>query len=104
MDDLQQLGGNIDLVGFRQVDGGSMIVVKKLVGNYARKFSDRLAAFERLTLTVKPVHHTEGGSSMYELHAKVCFDGKSSNADTTDHNLFFAVDKVLKGVEKQTLQ
>lgn len=103
MEDLQRLGGNINLVGFRDVDGGSMIVVKKLVGNYVRKFTDRLSAFESLTLTMKQIHGSENHSGSFEVHAKVLFNGKSQHSDTTDHNLFFGVDQVLKSLEKQTL-
>ena len=103
MDDLQSLGGNIDLVGFREVDGGSMIVVKKLVGNYTKKFSSRLSNFERLVISMKPVHSSNDKGGAYELRGKILYDGKSDHADITDHNLFFAVDNVLKKLEKLSL-
>ena len=33
MDDSMQLGGSIELSGFRNLDGASMVVLKKIVGN-----------------------------------------------------------------------
>ena len=40
MDDNVQLGGNIELSGFRDIDGASMVVLKKIIGNYARRLSE----------------------------------------------------------------
>jgi len=34
MSDELQLGGNINLSGFKEIDSGSMVVLKKIVGNY----------------------------------------------------------------------
>jgi hypothetical protein len=100
--DVQQLGGSIDLVGFRDIDGGSMIVVKKIVGNYTKKFTTRLENFERIIITMKPVHKVDETKSQYELHGRLLHSGKTENAELTDHNLFFALDKVLKSLEKRT--
>ena len=46
MSDALQLGGNIELSGFREIDPASMVIIKKIVGNYARKFSDHFDGFE----------------------------------------------------------
>ena len=94
------LGGNIELSGFNVVDGAGMIVVKKIVGNYARRFSEITKQFELLSLTLKTVHEREK-SEKYELHAKVMDTGKSYTAEVTDRNLFFAIDNVLKKVEQE---
>jgi len=37
-----QLGGQIVLSGFKELKPAEIIVVKKLVGSYARKFSDNV--------------------------------------------------------------
>ncbi|MBD3318425.1 hypothetical protein GF342_00790 [Candidatus Woesearchaeota archaeon] len=103
MDDVQRLGGNIDLAGFRDVDGGSMIVVKKIVGTYAKKFSTRLSDFERLELRMKPIHSSEDGPGAYELKGKLVYGGRSEHVENTDHNLFYALDSVLKKLEKLSL-
>jgi len=100
MDDTVELGGNIRLTGFSELDGGSIIVVKKIVGSYAKKFSERCKKFEKLTLTLKTVHKKEK-SEKYELHAKVADGGKDYNAEITERNLFFALDTVLKKLERE---
>ncbi|MBD3259811.1 hypothetical protein GF371_04255, partial [Candidatus Woesearchaeota archaeon] len=41
-----KLGGNIELSGFRDLDGGTMVILKKIVGNYVRKLSDNSEKFE----------------------------------------------------------
>ena len=38
--DVLELGGSIQLSGFSGIDGGQMVVVKKIVGNYAKRLSD----------------------------------------------------------------
>ena len=103
MDDSQQLGGNIELAGFREIDGGSMIVLKKIIGNYARKFSDRLEGIDKLSLTLKKIHDS-GGKPKYELHCMLASKGQQYTSELTDYNLFFVVDKVLKNVESTALK
>lgn len=99
MEDSLQLGGNIELVGFKQLDSASMIVLKKLVGNYARKFSDS-QGFQQLKLSMKPVH-SASQPHCFEVNCRVAAHGKSYASELTDYNLFFAVDKVLKRVESE---
>jgi hypothetical protein len=90
-----QLGGNITLSGFKEIGRGEIIVVKKIVGSYARKFSDNIDNFESLKLNLKIVHQTEA-SEKYELHCQAIAGGKSYNTDHTDRNLFVCLDHVLK--------
>ena len=96
-DDIVQLGGNIELSGFSELDGGVMIILKKIVGNYARKMSDRFSDFEKLQLHVKTVRVKEK-SEIYEMHAKMLRGGDIIVGDATDRNLFVAVDVSLKGI------
>jgi len=98
MEDIQQLGGNIELAGFRDLDGGSMIILKKIIGNYARKFSDRLGDMEKLTITLKPV-----GSNQHEMHGRLVAKGKVFASEHTSHNLFVLADAVLKKIESFVL-
>ena len=95
MDDLMELGGNIELVGFKDIDRGSMVIIKKLVGNHVRKMTDLAENFERLTLTVKSIH---GGNRKYEVHARVLDNGKKYASEVTDFNIFFTLDKALSKV------
>jgi len=99
MEDTVSLGGNIELSGFREIDSGSMIILKKIVGNYSKKFSGMSPNLELLSLHMKNVHLTSG-SEKYELHGKVISNGAIHTSATTDRNLFFALDKVLKNIEK----
>jgi ribosome-associated translation inhibitor RaiA len=96
--DSLQLGGNIQLTGFSALDRGQMVVLKKIVGNYAKRLSQISSNFEELSLTMKPVHETEA-NKMYELHAKLMDNGKPIVSEITDRNLFVAIDSVLKKIE-----
>jgi len=99
-EDKKELGGNISLSGFKDVEPAELIVVKKLTGSYARKFSDHLKGYESLAVHLKDVHKSEG-SERFELHGKLVHDGKVTVSEITDNNLFVALDKVLKKLEAQ---
>ncbi len=94
------LGGNIELVGFKDIDGATMIVLKKVVGSYARKFSEMCKNFQKLTVTMKKVHEREK-SEKYEIHSKVLDNGKVFVSEITDFNMFFALDSSLKKIEHE---
>jgi ribosome-associated translation inhibitor RaiA len=100
MTDTLQLGGNIELTGFSDLEPAVMVVVKKIVGNYAKKLSKLVENFEKLHLTLKKVHQTEK-SEKYELHARLLGDGKAYASENIDMNLFFCLDKVLKRIESE---
>lgn len=99
-EDTVTLGGNIELAGFRELDGGSQIILKKIIGNYARRFSEICARFELLKLQMKKIHETEK-SEKYEIHGFVLDNGKHYSSTRADLNLFFALDKVLKKLEAE---
>ena len=92
-----QLGGNIELTGFKDIDSASMVVLKKIIGNYGRRLSDISEKFEKLSVTMKPVHEKEK-STKYEIHAKLISDGKPFVSEVVDRNLFVAVDSALKKI------
>ena len=98
--DTLELGGNINLTGFSDLDPGRMIVIKKIVGNYARKFGDISSKFEQLSITMKSIHETES-SNIFEVNAKIMNSGQPINAGINDRNIFVAIDSVLKKIEKQ---
>ncbi len=100
MDDFVQLGGNIELSGFRDIDGASMVVLKKIIGNYARHMSENSNKFEKLSVVLKPIHENEA-SKKFEVHVKLINDGKPLVSEVAERNLFVAVDNVLKNVESQ---
>ena len=86
-EDNLQLGGNIELSGFGVLDGGMMIILKKVVGNYARKMSCHSKNFEQLSLRMKTVHENK-----YEIHAKLIDNGKAYASSAVERNIFVAVD------------
>lgn len=95
-----ELGGNITLSGFNDFDSGSMVIVKKIVGNYGKKFADLCKEFQNLSVNLKKVHEREM-SELYEIHAKVTDKGNLITSQVEDRNLFVALDNVLKKVENQ---
>lgn len=100
MEDFMQLGGNIELSGFSDVDGASMVVLKKIIGNYGRHFSEISGNFEKLSLAIKPVHEP-GENKKFEVHGKLISNGKLLASEVTERNLFVAVDSALKKIVSQ---
>ncbi|MBW2970658.1 hypothetical protein KY320_00695 [Candidatus Woesearchaeota archaeon] len=98
-EEVMALGGNIELSGFSKLDRGELIVLKKIVGSYARKFQDSGSGFEKLGLRMKVVHKKEK-SEKFELNGFLEVGGKRHSAELTERNLFFALDKILKKLEK----
>ena len=92
-----QLGGNITLAGFKELEMGELIVVKKIVGSYARKMADTSQNFENLTVTLKSVHSTQK-SAKYEFHARLLDNGQLYAGECVDRNLFIALDNCLRKV------
>jgi ribosome-associated translation inhibitor RaiA len=99
MDEDMELGGNIMLSGFSDFDRAELGIVKKMVGAYARKFTDSFGVNE-LKITLKPVHQIEN-SEKFEIKAAAIKDGKPITSETVDKNVYFAIDSVLKKVEGQ---
>jgi len=95
--EIMKLGGNIELTGFNDLDKASMVILRKIVGNYARRMSELTNKFEVLSLVMKPVHETEA-SKKYDIHAKLVDNGKPFTSEVTDRNLFYAVDDSLKKI------
>ncbi|MBL7050980.1 hypothetical protein ISS04_02330 [Candidatus Woesearchaeota archaeon] len=87
--DTVTLGGGIELSGFKAVDFGTMVVVKKIVGSYTRKFSDGNKDFEKISVVL------DGK----KITAELTVGGKAKTSKVEEDNLFVALDKVLKGLE-----
>ena len=93
-----QLGGNIELSGFKEVDRGAMVILKKIIGGYVRKFSERVENLQKVSLNMKKVHEREE-NAIYELHASLVDNGKNYTAEASDRNIFVAVDAIMKKLE-----
>ena len=98
-----ELGGHIELSGFNEVEGGSMIILKKIIGNYVRNISDRNTGFENLKIHMKKIHETEG-SKKFEVHVKLLVDSNVHSSEHVDRNIFTAVDKALRKAEAGLLK
>ena len=98
MDGNDDLGGSIQLSGFRDVEEASMIVLNKTIRNYASRFKSRCRNFETLKLSMKKVHELER-SEKYEVHAMIVEDGRKHASTVTERSLLAAVDSVLKKIE-----
>ncbi len=89
MDEPLRLGGNIELFGIESIDGASMIVLKKIIGTYARKFSEK--GLDRLSVYF--------GDK--EIKIEAVSQGNTVMSAAAHPNLFFGVDNALKDIEKQ---
>ncbi len=101
MEENIELGGNIELVGFSQLTGAEMVVVKKLVGNSVKKLSND-GEIEKLKVTLKCIHGTPDNSNCkYQLQGHLMLPGKNpAHSEVTDHNLFFALDSLMKKLKQ----
>ena len=86
-----QLGGGIQLSGFGDLDPGTLVIVKKIVGNFVKKLDNSSV---KLHLTLKPVHKTEQ-SQKYEIMGRMEVNNEVKRTEIVDFNLFFALNKVL---------
>jgi ribosome-associated translation inhibitor RaiA len=97
-----ELGGSIRLSGFSEVDGGSLIIIKKLIGSFVKKVSEKNSKFQSLSMTLKTVHTSEKSDTTGKFEIKVLLAAeKNYSSEVTHMNLMFAIDKVLKKVETQ---
>ncbi|MEK6974597.1 MAG: hypothetical protein AABW41_05170 [Nanoarchaeota archaeon] len=83
-----QLGGNITLDGF-ELEPSSLVIVKKIVGNYAKNIYTNITSFENLNIRLKE------GSSLKEIESVLLVNNNEVSVIASDPNLFFALDKSL---------
>ncbi len=86
-----ELGGNIKLKGVNNLDKDTLIVLKKMIGTYAKEISEKFEKFEKLIVELKGK----------EVVAIIMANGKEYKDNVKSDNLFFALDEVLKNVQKE---
>ena len=91
------LGGNIQLVGFKQISMSEVVVVKKLVGSYTRKIQENCKNFQSITVMLKEIHKVDDNAK-HEIHVKVLDEAKTFSSEIVDKNIFVALDSALKKV------
>jgi len=100
IEDSVELGGNIKLSGLKDLDRSEVIVIKKIVGTFARRFSEICDEFEELNINFKKFRKKEK-SEMFELKAHVRDKGKQYDSKESGRNLFFVLDEALKKLERE---
>ena len=92
MNTMIELGGNITLINFDEIEPALLIVIKKIVGNYTKKISESIENFKSIEVTLE-------NKSENKIKVKVESD-TINEAEAQDKNLFFALDKALSAVLK----
>ncbi len=89
-----ELGGDITLEGFDDLDGGELVVVKKIVGRYARRMSDNAESYDGLTVSVKK-------DDNFELTAEMEHDDGKYTSEVENDNLYMGLDEALQNIIEQ---
>jgi hypothetical protein len=87
-----ELGGSIELKGFPEEDSGSLVIIKKIVGNFIRELSERQEDFESLTLVLSQ-------KDPFLVEGVLKLGKKQLKATGADTNVFFALDRTLKELD-----
>jgi hypothetical protein len=91
-----ELGGNIKLNGFEKLDIPTLIVVKKIVGNYTKKINELNSDFAELILDL------EAKDKIFSLSAKLAKKSGETTFSATEENLFFAISNTLDNILKDS--
>ncbi|MBU2590144.1 MAG: hypothetical protein KKA65_02210 [Nanoarchaeota archaeon] len=86
------LGGNIKLDGFDKLDYGMLIVVKKMVGLFARKVSENIGELEAFEVIKEDK----------KITIKVSSKDKKLEERAEGDNLFMALSDALKAIEDKS--
>jgi hypothetical protein len=86
-----KLGGGIELNGF-DVEKAHLVVIKKMVGNYTKEMSEKAQGFEKVVVSL----NKEGDS--YNIKAELTASGNQISSDSSEKNLFMALNKALQEV------
>jgi len=92
-----KLGGNIILVGF-SLEPTEMIVVKKIIGNYTKKISEKID-YQDIKITLRQTEKAK--SFLHEVEISASTEKGILAADTVDHNLYTALSEALEKVYSQ---
>ncbi|MEK6861929.1 MAG: hypothetical protein AABY07_08235 [Nanoarchaeota archaeon] len=93
-----ELGGNIKLDGFNSVDPPTIIVVKKMIGNYAKKISDNITQVDELLIDLK---ESDMENKIFRLNATLTSEEEKFDSEVQDINLFFALDRAMQEIMKK---
>ena len=89
-----ELGGNISLEGFEEVEQGILIVIKKILGNYVKNITNKIDNFESILISFK---FNENNI----IDTKLKFGEKEIKSNSNDKNIFFALNNALAGLDEK---
>ena len=92
-----ELGGNIKLKGFSELDAATLIVVKKIVGNYTKKLSNDHPDFMELFLEL---NQTE--DKKFNINANLSRKSGELTSNVDGKNIFFAISAALEGINPKS--
>jgi len=92
----QVLDSNIVLVDF-DLDEQEMVVIKKMVGSYAKKIQN-ITAYQELKLELKSHKKSQDKISKYEIRVHLTIDKGKANTQVEGLNPFMIVDEALKKI------
>jgi len=95
---MMELGGNIVLDGFEVLEAAKVIVVKKIVGNYAKKVQESGVEFSQLRVELS------GAAGKNSVAASVTVKDKIVSKTAQDGNVFVVLDMALKDLMKAVKQ
>ena len=82
-----ELGGNIKLEGFDNIEPSKLVVIKKIVGNFVKN----LEAENKVSLTLTLSEQ----NPEFKIDAALTINEKNKTSSVTEKNLFFALNNVL---------
>jgi|TARA_Y100000310_G_scaffold344273_1_gene456131 ribosome-associated translation inhibitor RaiA len=82
-----ELGGNINLENFENIDQGQLIVIRKVVGNYTKNISKKYKDFKKITVCIIP-------ETKFKIKVNLETQ-KTIEKEAENPNLFFAMDQAL---------
>ncbi len=92
-----KLGGNITLSGF-SLEPVEMIVVKKIIGNYAKKISEK-TDYQDIRVILKKTQKAK--TFLHEISVSAKTSKKILAADSVNHNLYTALSEALNKIYSQ---
>lgn len=91
-----ELGGNILLTGFSELDSSELVVIKKIVGQFAKKLSERPHGLKQLSITAETGGKKQGIVVLAET------ENGELEGSSTDSNLYYALTEALQACGKQS--
>ena len=82
-----ELGGNIKLENFEDIDKGILVVIKKMIGNYTKQISEKNKNFKEILVS------RDGNNIKI-----VCMCDKEIKAEVEERNLMFGLGKALNEI------